>query len=152
VYPLLISFQRQTVRIDFFGDLFQPFMFLLFNFCDLIGRSWPYSCFPPHRLWILSVARFGFIPLFLLCNTDSTGALTYVLFESDAWPIIFMALFAFSNGYLCSQFMMYGPLRVGDRVENQMQAGTMMVLFLTLGLFAGSCSSFALFPLNGGGS
>jgi len=48
-----------------------------------------------------------------------------VLFTSDAWPIIFMMLFAFSNGYVASLLMMYGPSQVEP--ENAEPAGTMMV-------------------------
>lgn len=57
--------------------------------------------------------------LLLLCNVQPARNLP-VIFEHDAWSIIFMAAFAFSNGYLASLCMLwaqvsgeYGGLRQG---------------------------------------
>lgn len=130
----------------FFSDLFVPISFLNFNLFDFIGRisaglitvklngcKW---------LWCPSILRFAFIPLFLLCNTAGQHN---AIFNEDAYPIVFMVLFALSNGFLSSVLMMYGPSRV--RPEEMALAGTMMALFLTCGLTAGSLTSFALIPL-----
>ena len=54
------------------------------------------------------LARLVFVPLLLLCNVDPRQHLP-VFFEHDAWFIIFMAAFAFSNGYLASLCMCFGP-------------------------------------------
>ncbi|TWW59219.1 Equilibrative nucleoside transporter 1, partial [Takifugu flavidus] len=49
-----------------------------------------------------------FIPLFMLCNVQPHLHLP-VLFYHDAFFILFMTLFAFSNGYLASLCMCFGP-------------------------------------------
>jgi equilibrative nucleoside transporter 1/2/3 len=53
------------------------------------------------------VARLVFVPLLLLCNVQPRRYPT--VFEHDAWYIFFMAVFAFSNGYLASLCMCFGP-------------------------------------------
>lgn len=61
-------------------------------------------------LWLpgLVVARVIFVPLLLLCNVQPRYYLP-VFFEHDSWFILFMAAFAFSNGYLASLCMCFGP-------------------------------------------
>ena len=126
------------------NELFSTLVvFLLFNLGDWIGRilagigqivneksKW---------LMILCISRIVFIPLFLMCNYEHR-LLPYV-FKHDYWPIIINILFSVSNGYLGSLGMMYGPKMVP--VEYGETAGTMMSLFLQLGLTCGACLSFA---------
>ncbi|KAJ8392390.1 hypothetical protein AAFF_G00075150 [Aldrovandia affinis] len=89
--------------------------FLLFNLLDWLGRSltavvlWPgeNSMLLPGLL----AARVVFLPLFMLCNVQPRYLLP-VYFHHDAWFILFMVLFAFSNGYLASLCMCYGPKKV----------------------------------------
>lgn len=52
--------------------------------------------------------RIIFVPLFMLCNVVPRFYLP-VLFSHDVWYIIFMILFSFSNGYLASLCMCFGP-------------------------------------------
>lgn len=56
----------------------------------------------------LVLARLAFVPLLLLCQRQPRRNLP-VIFEHDAWFIIFMAAFAFSSGYLASLCMCFGP-------------------------------------------
>jgi len=128
----------------FFNDLFVPFSFVMFNLFDWLGRNlagWV-QLIPANRLWIFVAIRFVFYPLFLLCNV---GGPTLV-FDDDAWPILFMAIFAFSNGYLASLAMMYGPSLAPKQAAET--AGTMMVFFLTAGIASGSFVSFSFLPLT----
>ena len=81
-----------------------------------------------------------FIPLFMLCKIEN-GTLP-TLFTSDAWPYIFTALFAVSNGYIANLSMMLGA-GLAETFESAL-AGTIMVFALTSGLFAGACLSFLL--------
>lgn len=121
--------------------------FLLFNAMDLIGRTlaglmqWPREesiCLP-----LLCILRVGFIPVFLLCNVLPRNHLPqYPAFHNDYAPIIAMLFFGLSNGYLGTVCMMYGP-RVLDP-ENMELGGSMMALFLSLGLALGSALSFLL--------
>lgn len=56
----------------------------------------------------LIVARVIFVPLFMLCNVQPRSNLP-IYFSHDGWFIAFMILFAFSNGYLASLCMCFGP-------------------------------------------
>ncbi|KAH0518280.1 Heat shock cognate protein HSP 90-beta [Microtus ochrogaster] len=86
--------------------------FLNFNVFDWLGRSLTAVCMWPDKdsYWLpgLVVARIVFIPLLLLCNVKQRYYLPSI-FKHDAWFIIFMAAFAFSNGYLASLCMCFGP-------------------------------------------
>ncbi|XP_072031401.1 equilibrative nucleoside transporter 1-like isoform X1 [Amphiura filiformis] len=119
--------------------------FLLFNSMDFVGRSLPGLIHWPSekQLWLLAIfviMRAIFFPLFAFCNIQSDARTTTVIFDHDAWPILFMTVFAFTNGYLGSLCMMYGPKKVG--VDEHMEtAGQMMALFLVFGLAFGSLLS-----------
>ncbi|XP_076879624.1 equilibrative nucleoside transporter 1 [Brachyhypopomus gauderio] len=117
--------------------------FLLFNICDWSGRSltavymWPGK--DSRLLPALLLGRVIFVPLFMLCNVQPRYNLP-VIFANDAWFIIFMILFAFSNGYLASLCMCYGPKKVpASEAET---AGAIMAFFLSLGLSLGAAFSF----------
>jgi len=118
--------------------------FLLFNIGDYVGRflaglvQWP----KPGKLGSyitlgLALARFVFIPLFLICNVrpDDRG-LTDVYMASDIAYIIIMALFSISNGYVGSICMMSAPQIV--RSEEGQTAASLMVALLGLGLGSGA--------------
>ncbi|XP_066504285.1 equilibrative nucleoside transporter 1 isoform X2 [Hoplias malabaricus] len=117
--------------------------FLLFNLCDWAGRSLTAVCMWPGKdsklLPILLLARVVFVPLFMLCNVHPRYNLP-VFFEHDAWFIIFMILFAFSNGYLASLCMCFGPKKVAANEAET--AGAIMAFFLSLGLALGAALSF----------
>uniref|UniRef100_A0A4W4HB58 Solute carrier family 29 member 1a n=1 Tax=Electrophorus electricus TaxID=8005 RepID=A0A4W4HB58_ELEEL len=118
--------------------------FLLFNVMDWAGRSLTAVCMWPGKdsIWLpgLVIARVVFIPLFILCNVQPRNNLP-VLFDHDAWYIIFMIVFSFSNGYLASLCMCFGPKKVAQHEAET--AGTIMVFFLSLGLALGAAVSFA---------
>ncbi|XP_007934381.1 equilibrative nucleoside transporter 1 [Orycteropus afer afer] len=117
--------------------------FLTFNIFDWLGRSltaifmWPGK----DSRWLpsLVVARLVFVPLLLLCNVQPRKYLP-VVFEHDAWFIFFMAAFAFSNGYLASLCMSFGPRKV--KPAEAETAGAIMAFFLCLGLALGAVFSF----------
>lgn len=117
--------------------------FLTFNIFDWLGRSltavfmWPGK----DSRWLpgLVLARLVFVPLLLLCNVQPRHHLA-VVFEHDAWYIFFMAAFAFSNGYLASLCMCFGPKKV--KPAEAETAGAIMAFFLCLGLALGAVFSF----------
>ena len=126
------------------NELFSTLVvFLVFNLGDWIGRilAGIGQIVNEKSKWllILSISRIVFIPLFLMCNYKHR-LLPYV-FNHDFWPIIINVLCSVSNGYLGSLGMMYGPKLVS--IEYGETAGTMMSLFLQLGLTCGACLSFA---------
>lgn len=133
----------------FFNDLWVPFMFVVFNFFDLIGRlsaSIIPQLFTAKNVWIPVALRLVFFPLFLLCNVG--GSQLPTAFSSDAWPIIFMACFALSNGYLASLSMMLGPSLV--KPGDMQLTGTIMIFCLTTGLFSGAGFSFLTLYISNG--
>ncbi|XP_030004469.1 equilibrative nucleoside transporter 1-like [Sphaeramia orbicularis] len=117
--------------------------FLLFNLCDWGGRSltaismWPGK--DSRLLPLLIAARVIFVPLFMLCNVQPRFHLP-VFFVHDGWFIAFMVLFAFSNGYLASLCMCFGPKKVLPHEAET--AGAVMAFFLSLGLALGAALSF----------
>ncbi|XP_029632363.1 equilibrative nucleoside transporter 1 [Salmo trutta] len=117
--------------------------FLLFNLSDWVGRSLTAVCMWPGEdsklVPILLVARVIFVPLFMLCNVQPRYNLP-IFFEHDAWFIVFMIVFAFSNGYLASLCMCFGPKKVA--VHEAETAGAIMAFFLSLGLALGASLSF----------
>ncbi|XP_029031261.1 equilibrative nucleoside transporter 1-like [Betta splendens] len=118
--------------------------FLLFNVMDWAGRSLTAVCMVPGKdsIWlpVLVGLRVIFIPLFMLCNVQPRYYLP-VPFEHDAWYIIFMIFFSFSNGYLASLCMCFGPKKVAPHEAET--AGAIMAFFLSLGLALGAAVSFA---------
>lgn len=117
--------------------------FLLFNLCDWGGRSLTAICMWPGKdsrlLPLLIAARVVFVPLFMLCNVQPRFHLP-VFFVHDGWFIAFMVLFAFSNGYLASLCMCFGPKKVLPHEAET--AGAVMAFFLSLGLALGAALSF----------
>ncbi|XP_054455905.1 equilibrative nucleoside transporter 1-like [Anoplopoma fimbria] len=118
--------------------------FLLFNLMDWAGRSLTAVCMWPGKdsIWlpVLVGLRVIFIPLFMLCNVQPRHYLP-VWFGHDALYIIFMILFSFSNGYLASLCMCFGPKKVPQHEAET--AGAIMAFFLSLGLALGAGVSFA---------
>ncbi|XP_020843530.2 equilibrative nucleoside transporter 1-like isoform X4 [Phascolarctos cinereus] len=120
--------------------------FFTFNVFDCAGRSFTTLYMWPKKdsgwqLPALVVARIVFVPLLMLCNVHPRKNLP-VIFHHDAWFIIFMMFFAFSNGYLASLCMCFAPKTV--KPSEAEAAGTVMVFFLALGLALGSLSSLLL--------
>ncbi|XP_032419866.1 equilibrative nucleoside transporter 1-like isoform X2 [Xiphophorus hellerii] len=117
--------------------------FLLFNLSDWTGRSLTAVCMWPGKdsrvLPAAILARVVFVPLFMLCNVQPRLHLP-VFFHHDGFFIAFMLLFAFSNGYLASLCMCYGPKNVLPHEAET--AGAIMAFFLALGLAAGAAISF----------
>ncbi|KAJ8246469.1 hypothetical protein GJAV_G00268170 [Gymnothorax javanicus] len=117
--------------------------FLLFNLMDWAGRSLTAICLWPGKdsklLPALLLLRVVFIPLFMLCNVQPRFHLP-IYFSHDGWFIAFMVFFAFSNGYLASLCMCYGPKKVLPHEAET--AGAIMAFFLSLGLAQGAGLSF----------
>ncbi len=148
IFPALTVFLESTDRCKpnsnrFFNDLFVPFLFLLCNIFDFAGRILAGSSLIPHLLsskniWIAAGARLAFFPLFMLCKISDSKL--PIVFNHDAFPIVFMSLMALTNGYVASHCMMMGGNLVSDKDKSL--AGTIMSFSLTVGLLTGSCLSF----------
>ena len=124
--------------------------FLFFNTGDYVGRlistamQWP-SRTPRGSYMVLglSLARLVFIPLFMLCNAAPTKRILPVVFHSDAVYVLFMIVFALSNGYLGNMCMLQGPKTSGSS-EDQEATAMLLVAFLVLGTGTGSFLSYLL--------
>ncbi|XP_077381200.1 peroxisomal ATPase PEX6 isoform X2 [Festucalex cinctus] len=119
--------------------------FLLFNVSDWAGRSLTAICSWPGRdsrlLPVLVASRAALVPALMLCNVQPRRHLP-VLFRHDAFFAAFMLLFAFTNGYLASLAMCFGPKKVLPHEAET--AGSIMAFFLSLGLALGAALSFVL--------
>ncbi|KAJ5126052.1 hypothetical protein N7448_005361 [Penicillium atrosanguineum] len=123
-------------------SVFIPLGFLLWNIGDLGGRM--LVVIPrfslAHRPLIASgfaIARFAFVPLYLLCNINGLGAVV----QSDLFYLFIVQLFfGATNGYLASSCMMGASHRVSE--DEREAAGGFMGMMLVGGLTAGSLLSF----------
>lgn len=153
LFPSLIVLLESEKKCSdgnrFYNDLYVPFFFLLFNLFDLAGRVTAGAITPlftTSTLWIAAGVRCVFFPLFLLCNVSDSQL--PVVFKSDAFPILFMIIMAFTNGYVASLSMMMGAGAVAPK--DAPIAGTIMVFSLTVGLCMGACTSFIVVLISQG--
>ncbi|PYH96789.1 nucleoside transporter [Aspergillus ellipticus CBS 707.79] len=122
--------------------VFVPLAFFFWNAGDLLGRMLVLVprlslVHRPFALFLFSIARAGFIPLYLLCNIRGRGA----VIQSDFFYLfVVQVLFGVSNGYLGSNCMMGAGQWVSP--EEREPAGGFMGLMLVGGLTAGSLMSF----------
>ncbi|KAL6111268.1 slc29a1 [Pungitius sinensis] len=146
-FPAITADTKSTIANgSSWGQFFIPVScFLLFNLCDWAGRSFTAACMWPRKDSVIFpvsvVGRLIFIPLFMLCNVQPRIHLP-IFFHHDGWFIFFMIFFAFSNGYLASLCMCYGPKNVLPHEAET--AGSIMAFFLSLGLALGAALSFLL--------
>ena len=147
LFPALVvlieSDQKCNTNDRFHNDLYVPFLFVIWNLFDFAGRvfggQYP-SIFKlnAHNIWIASVSRVVFFPLFLFCNVSENQL--PVLFKSCAFPILFIAGCASTNGYVSTLSMMFGPSLADN--DDASLAGNIMVFCLTAGLLTGALLSF----------
>ena len=154
-YTVTMMFPVFTSKIESVRDpqgssrLFQPAVFiplafLFWNVGDLAGRILvliPQLSLThrPFALFILAIARIGFLPLYLLCNIRGREAVV----KSDFFYLfVVQLLFGIGNGYLGSSCMMGAAQWVSE--DDRESAGGFMSLMLVGGLTAGSLLSFFL--------
>jgi len=136
-------------------ELFFAKMFLMFNVCDLVGRTtsgfvslyWVKSNL--RKLLIASYLRaVVFIPLFLLCNHRrfNNGGVR-VIFISQWYPMALTAFFAYTNGLILSLTMMAWPC-IAPKTEKQ--GAAIMAFACNSGLTLGSIFSILLLNFGTG--
>jgi hypothetical protein len=154
VFPALVVLAQsteycQTTTNRFANDLFTPFMFLIFNLFDLIGRASGQHItlyLTPSNIWIAAVLRFLFVPLLLLSNIANSRL--PVIFKNDAFTIVFMIGMSVSNGFVATRCMIMGAMAVPPTESGL--AGTIMIFSLTVGLLCGACASFLIVFISQG--
>lgn len=147
VFPVFTQQIMSVRRLGTAPRIFQPasfvpLAFLFWNTGDLVGRlmtAVPQMSLTSHLrvLFLLSILRIVFIPLYLLCNINNSGAVV----ESDTFYLVVVQfLFGVSNGFIGSSCMVGAASWVG--VEEREAAGGFMGLMLVAGLSVGSLFSF----------
>jgi len=129
--------------------------FLLFNVGDLCGRTLAGLIKLPGRskfgrltVVVLSVLRIAFVPAFLLCNVlPGERPPDSIVFPLDSEFIVIMALFAVSNGYICSVCMIHGPAVPGATSEMQEEVALILTACLVSGIAVGSGLSYPILKL-----
>ncbi|XP_015762806.1 PREDICTED: equilibrative nucleoside transporter 3-like [Acropora digitifera] len=116
IFPALSARIKSTNKehTEWSNKYFVPVScFLLFNVGDFAGRLMASFVQWPRRdgIWltVFCVIRTVFLPLFVFCNALPRKHKHLSYFTEDYYPMVFMGLFAISNGYLGSLCMMYGP-------------------------------------------
>jgi uncharacterized membrane protein YgcG len=114
-----------------FTEWFKIIMVTIFLLCDWVGRSLPNTImlFNHRNVWIPSVLRLVFVPLFIFCVKPR-------IFHHDAIPYAITVAFALSNGYLCTSLMTFGPQLV-EPYEMEI-VGTITVFSLNGGILTGA--------------
>ncbi|KAK2813345.1 hypothetical protein FQN50_000660 [Emmonsiellopsis sp. PD_5] len=124
------------------SSIFIPLALLFWNTGDLVGRL--ILLIPqinmthrPFMLFLFSIARIIFIPLYMLCNIHGRGA----WINSDTFYLVIVQfLFGATNGYIGGSCMM-GAAEWVD-VDEREAAGGFMGFMLVAGLSTGSLLSF----------
>ncbi|XP_071516610.1 equilibrative nucleoside transporter 1-like isoform X2 [Panulirus ornatus] len=151
VYPAVLVYITSVFPESQWTEVyFQPTItFLLFNVGDWLGREaprlvkWP----GPHGplLHVMGSARLVFVPLLMLCHGKDKTFPT--VFDHDAFYIVLLFLFAFTNGYISTLTVIYYPsLLESGELE---VGGAIMAAMLGVGMVSGSLLSVALVALWG---
>ncbi|KAK2842917.1 hypothetical protein FQN49_005989 [Arthroderma sp. PD_2] len=123
--------------------VFVALALLFWNSGDLLGRMLVLLPLPgrvkpsPFMLFIFTLARILFIPLFLMCNVGGRGA----SINSDfVYLVLVQGFFGVTNGCICVSTMVRAT-EIVDEDEKE-PAGAYMGMLLVAGLAAGSVMSF----------
>ncbi|KAK0100805.1 hypothetical protein ONS95_007252 [Cadophora gregata] len=123
-------------------EAFIPLSIVLWNIGDFLGSlvavSSRFLIRRPFLIFVLSLARIGFIPMYLMCNIDERGS-----FAGDWFYLICVQfLFGVTHGWLSGASMMGVPVWVPE--EDREEAGAFMGMTLVTGLVAGSILGLAV--------
>ncbi|GAB1609657.1 equilibrative nucleoside transporter 3-like [Argonauta hians] len=150
-FPAVSSSVKPLGNLGWFDRFYGPVVnFLVFNVTDLLGRiiagktqsffksSWSNS------FLLASVLRIVFVPLIMYCNVQPREHLK-VSFDNDYAMGIIICFLGLTNGFVSNMSMMKAPLLVTSQEAEQ--SGTLLSLFVTVGLALGSCLSILVLKL-----
>ena len=166
IYPS--SWSPNKDKISRYEELFLQICYLAFDIGDVLGKSLPnfklFKFNPHHKLTrFIAYARFIYFPLFFSCHIVvptkgggfKEGGPWGWLIKSDIIFFLIHFSFAVTNGYGNSLLLMAAPIvatehftsngKHEDDPENEKRkgiAGSIMGLFINLGLAIGSALSF----------
>ncbi|KAF2076448.1 hypothetical protein CYY_002251 [Polysphondylium violaceum] len=133
---IVLEIPAKVMRPDWFIIL----LLTTYNVFDFFGKTAPIYFHPNGKrippkalLWVITLGRSIFVALFFLCVYTKA-------FESEAWPVIFLSIFGFTNGYVCSITFAEGP-RLVKRDYKEL-SGIFMTTCLVIGLTIGSTLNF----------
>ena len=112
---------------------------LLYNLMDTVGKqAGAVFSVPTKGVALTSLARAVFIPTsIMIMRHDGTPS------EVADWlKLLNISLFAFSNGYVCTQCSIHAPAMVKE--EQKMQIGMFVSIFLVLGIVCGSLTAIGV--------
>jgi equilibrative nucleoside transporter 1/2/3 len=121
-----------------------------FQVGDFVGRTLPrfvtsvkpdgeVSVLVPRRWnWILTILHTVFFPLIIILVVPLNNA----YLTNNAWAFVIVGLFSISNGFSGTIPMIYGPSSVEPKDAGRV--GTIMAVFLNLGIFLGSHMAFLM--------
>ncbi|XP_028794853.1 equilibrative nucleotide transporter 1-like [Neltuma alba] len=129
IFPGYIT---EDVSSQLLKDWYPILLITCFNVFDLVGKSLTavYLLENPKIAVGSCIGRFLFFPLFLMCLRGPK------FFQTEIPVTIMTCLLGLTNGYLTSVLMILAPKVV--KLQHAEAAGTVMVLFLVVGLAAGS--------------
>lgn len=161
-----ITSAKTSSASQLWAALYLPTIFLVYNIGDVIGRWLPaFRVFtfnsrsrkPLSLPWLRLIV---FLPLFLMSNMrgkpESLRAILPTLVKMDWLYILIVLFFGISNGYICTLLMMIAPEQTQRRFLEKPtddldvlepikgHSGTIMGLFINIGLVCGSLGSFVL--------
>ncbi|KAL3696531.1 hypothetical protein R1sor_010607 [Riccia sorocarpa] len=136
IYVVTLSifpgFLTEDVHSAFLGDWYGILLLTTFNVFDLVGKSGTilYTPETPLVTVVGSAARLLFYPLFAGCLHGPKA------FRTEVPVFLLTGLLGITNGYFTSTGFIIAPKVVApDEIE---RAGTLMVIFLVVGLTVGS--------------
>jgi len=97
-------------------------------------------------LFVGAVLRFALVPLFFFVPLSSNENEPFV--DSDLFTILLTLCFGGTNGYLASAAMTIGPQLLPNGPERDL-GSTILLFFLTSGLFSGALTSLLSVKLAG---
>lgn len=134
----------------FYGDLFVPFSFVLFNLGDVLGRvaaglgPWARTSPPLHFLGLYAAARLVLPVALVFCNviTPAGWVVPPLLGGNDAWPMLLVLLLGLTNGHLGLLALMHAPSTLPPAARKQ--SGPVLSFCVVSGLISGSMLSLVL--------
>uniref|UniRef100_A0A7S0L5P3 Equilibrative nucleoside transporter n=1 Tax=Coccolithus braarudii TaxID=221442 RepID=A0A7S0L5P3_9EUKA len=142
LFPALTGMLATSSHNSAWEELYVPFLFVVFNLGDVIGRNSP-ACVmldDPGLVLLVAILRIIFIPLFIFSHMGQGLSILSPWFESDTLTVLIVLVFAVSNGWLTTNVFLRAPVNVV--AEDGAAAGTLMAGCLNAGLTIGALLSF----------
>jgi solute carrier family 29 (equilibrative nucleoside transporter), member 1/2/3 len=102
----------------------------------------------PRNLFLYSLARTAFVPIFLMCNIQrATSTSSPPIINSDIIYMLILLAFGITNGHLCSLCMMAAPSPEHNEELKREHIDTAAIVAqfcLVAGLAIGAIASFAV--------